>query len=129
MPFGGPKRHLGAVGPAADDETRRSAGVACTVVKHLKSNAVCLATPNRLLGAGAGQMDRVAACRIATEKASEALAEETDEPQEVESDDHVKTEYFDLEIAPEPPVHIEETGAFYLAVTTTLAVATSALLF
>ena len=66
-------RHV--AGPAADDEIRRSAGVACTIVKHLKSNAVCLATPNRLLGAGAGQMDRVAACRIATEKASEALAE------------------------------------------------------
>lgn len=66
-------RHV--AGPAANDEVRHAAGVASAVVKHLKSNAVCIATPSRLLGAGAGQMDRVAACRIATEKAAGALAQ------------------------------------------------------
>jgi phosphoribosylaminoimidazolecarboxamide formyltransferase/IMP cyclohydrolase len=60
-----------AAGPAANDELRMAAGLAWTVVKHLKSNAVCIASGQRLLGAGAGQMDRVAACRIAVEKAGD----------------------------------------------------------
>ena len=66
-------RHM--AGPEADDTLRAAAGVASSCVKHLKSNAVCIATPNRLLGAGAGQMDRVASCRIATEKAASAMEE------------------------------------------------------
>ncbi len=65
----GDLRH--AAGPAPDDQLRRAAGLAWTVVKHLKSNAVCIASDRRLLGAGAGQMDRVAACRIAIEKAGD----------------------------------------------------------
>ena len=40
-------------------------------VKHLKSNAVCLVRDRALVGAGAGQMDRVASCRIAVEKAQD----------------------------------------------------------
>ena len=44
------------------------------MVKLLKSNAICIATPERLLGAGAGQMDRVAACRLAVTKAGELTA-------------------------------------------------------
>ncbi|MBC02748.1 MAG: bifunctional phosphoribosylaminoimidazolecarboxamide formyltransferase/inosine monophosphate cyclohydrolase [Phycisphaerae bacterium] len=60
-----------AAGPKPSDDLRRNAGLAWTVVKHLKSNAVCLASGERLLGAGAGQMDRVAACRIAVEKAGD----------------------------------------------------------
>ena len=62
----GDLRH--AAGPAPTDAMRHDAAVAWTVVKHLKSNAVCIASGERLLGAGAGQMDRVAACRIAVEK-------------------------------------------------------------
>lgn len=70
-------RHL--AGPEPDDALCKAAGLASTVVKHLKSNAVCIATPERLLGAGAGQMDRVAACRIAVEKASAGI-ESSDGP-------------------------------------------------
>jgi len=38
------------------------------VAKHLKSNAVAIGADGRLLGAGAGQMDRVTAARLAVEK-------------------------------------------------------------
>ena len=45
------------------------------VGRALSSNAVCLGGPDgagvRLFGAGAGQMDRVASCRIAVAKAGE----------------------------------------------------------
>jgi phosphoribosylaminoimidazolecarboxamide formyltransferase/IMP cyclohydrolase len=44
------------------------------VSKHLKSNAVCVGGAGSLWGAGAGQMDRVAACRHAVEKAHVRLA-------------------------------------------------------
>jgi phosphoribosylaminoimidazolecarboxamide formyltransferase/IMP cyclohydrolase len=42
------------------------------VVKHVKSNAIVYAGPDRTLGIGAGQMSRVDASRIAVWKASEA---------------------------------------------------------
>ena len=42
------------------------------VVKHVKSNAIVYASPNRTLGIGAGQMSRVDASRIAAWKAEEA---------------------------------------------------------
>ncbi len=42
---------------------------AMMTVKHLKSNAVCLVHGAMLVGAGAGQMDRLACCRIAVSKA------------------------------------------------------------
>jgi phosphoribosylaminoimidazolecarboxamide formyltransferase / IMP cyclohydrolase len=42
------------------------------VVKHVKSNAIVYAGPNRTLGIGAGQMSRVDASRIAIWKAEEA---------------------------------------------------------
>ena len=42
------------------------------VVKHVKSNAIVYAGPDRTLGIGAGQMSRVDACRIAVWKAGEA---------------------------------------------------------
>jgi phosphoribosylaminoimidazolecarboxamide formyltransferase/IMP cyclohydrolase len=45
--------------------------LAQTIVKHLKSNAVCLVKDGMLVGAGAGQMSRVDSCRIAVEKAGE----------------------------------------------------------
>ncbi len=56
-------------GPEATASTRAAALFAITISKHLKSNAVCICDGPMLLGAGAGQMDRVAACRIAVEKA------------------------------------------------------------
>src|SRR4029077_20763969 len=42
------------------------------VVKHVKSNAIVYAGPDRTLGIGAGQMSRVDASRIAIWKAGEA---------------------------------------------------------
>ena len=42
------------------------------VVKHVKSNAIVYAGPDRTLGVGAGQMSRVDASRIAVWKAQEA---------------------------------------------------------
>ena len=41
------------------------------VCKHVKSNAIVVAKGSMLLGAGAGQMDRPAAARIAVGKAGE----------------------------------------------------------
>jgi phosphoribosylaminoimidazolecarboxamide formyltransferase / IMP cyclohydrolase len=43
------------------------------VVKHVKSNAIVYAGPDRTLGIGAGQMSRVDASRIAVWKAGEAM--------------------------------------------------------
>jgi phosphoribosylaminoimidazolecarboxamide formyltransferase/IMP cyclohydrolase len=42
------------------------------VVKHVKSNAIVYAGPDRTLGIGAGQMSRVDASRVAVWKAREA---------------------------------------------------------
>ena len=42
------------------------------VVKHVKSNAIVYAAPDRTLGIGAGQMSRIDSSRIAIWKASEA---------------------------------------------------------
>jgi phosphoribosylaminoimidazolecarboxamide formyltransferase/IMP cyclohydrolase len=64
-----------AAGPEPTDEMRADAAFALAVVKHLKSNAVCITAGRQLWGAGAGQMDRVASCRIAAEKAHARLAE------------------------------------------------------
>jgi phosphoribosylaminoimidazolecarboxamide formyltransferase/IMP cyclohydrolase len=41
------------------------------VCKHVKSNAVVVAKSGMLLGAGAGQMDRVTSCRLALQKAAD----------------------------------------------------------
>ena len=60
-------------GPEVPAASLADAAFLFTVVKHLKSNAVCIGRDRQLLGAGAGQMDRVAACRIAIEKAGERL--------------------------------------------------------
>jgi phosphoribosylaminoimidazolecarboxamide formyltransferase/IMP cyclohydrolase len=46
----------------------RLAEVAC---KHVKSNAIVIAKGGMMLGAGAGQQDRVSACRIAIAKAGD----------------------------------------------------------
>jgi phosphoribosylaminoimidazolecarboxamide formyltransferase/IMP cyclohydrolase len=60
-------------GPVPTAATRSDAAFLCVVSKHLKSNAVCIGGGGSLWGAGAGQMDRVAACRHAVEKAGGRL--------------------------------------------------------
>jgi phosphoribosylaminoimidazolecarboxamide formyltransferase/IMP cyclohydrolase len=62
-----------AAGPAPTDSMRGDAAFLALVSKHLKSNAVCIGGGGSLWGAGAGQMDRVAACRHAVDKASARL--------------------------------------------------------
>ncbi len=58
-----------AAGPAPSDADLLDLRLAMIAVKHLKSNAVCLVKDAMLVGAGAGQMDRLTSCRLATEKA------------------------------------------------------------
>ncbi len=60
-----------AAGPKPDDQTIEQMRVAMVAVKHLKSNAVCLVNDHALVGAGAGQMDRVASCQLAIQKAGQ----------------------------------------------------------
>ncbi len=42
------------------------------IVRHVRSNAIVVGTPDRLLGVGAGQMNRVRSVRLALEQAGEA---------------------------------------------------------
>ncbi len=63
-------------GPAPDPASLRHAATTWLMAKHLTSNAIAIATglPDgsvSLVGAGAGQMDRVTACRLAIEKSAE----------------------------------------------------------
>ncbi|TVQ32240.1 MAG: bifunctional phosphoribosylaminoimidazolecarboxamide formyltransferase/IMP cyclohydrolase PurH [Phycisphaeraceae bacterium] len=67
-----------AAGPAPAPERLVEAAFVWTIVKHLGSNALAIggadASRNgvvRLFGVGAGQMDRVTACRLAVEKAGD----------------------------------------------------------
>jgi phosphoribosylaminoimidazolecarboxamide formyltransferase/IMP cyclohydrolase len=64
------QRHAG---PPISPERFRAAAALWTIAKHLSSNAIAIGGHDcvgvRLLGAGAGQMDRVTACRLAVEKA------------------------------------------------------------
>lgn len=62
-----------AAGPEPTEAMRADAAFLAVVSKHLKSNAVCIGGGGSLWGAGAGQMDRVAACRHAVDKASARL--------------------------------------------------------
>jgi len=64
-------------GPPPDADLRREARLAMIAVKHLKSNAVCLVHDQMLVGAGAGQMDRLASCRLAIEKAGDRARDAT----------------------------------------------------
>jgi len=64
-----------SAGPAPTPELLRAAAVIVSISKALVSNAVAIGGPNpaganvvRLFGAGAGQMDRLTACRLAVEK-------------------------------------------------------------
>ncbi len=58
-----------AAGPAPTPELLADAAVVWIIAKHLKSNAIAVGGQRRLYGAGAGQMDRLASCRLAVEKA------------------------------------------------------------
>ena len=64
-----------AAGPKPDAATLRDAAFLTAIVKHLKSNAVCIGRDGQLLGSGAGQMDRVASCRYAVEKSGGRVRE------------------------------------------------------
>ncbi|MEO1583553.1 MAG: bifunctional phosphoribosylaminoimidazolecarboxamide formyltransferase/IMP cyclohydrolase [Planctomycetota bacterium] len=68
-----------AAGPSAESTTIRAARVIEAIAQALASNAVAIGGPDaerpgcvRLFGAGAGQMDRLTACRLASEKAGES---------------------------------------------------------
>jgi len=71
LPDLGQWRH--AAGPAPSQETLVHAAFVWCIVKHVTSNAVVIGRGGQLLGTGAGQMDRVASCRIAVEKAGDRL--------------------------------------------------------
>lgn len=58
-------------GPPPGEADLRQLELAMIVVKHLKSNAVCIVRDNMLVGGGMGQVDRLAACRLAVERAGE----------------------------------------------------------
>ena len=68
-----------AAGPAPSDRTLADAAFLVCAVRALSSNAIAIGGRTgeggvRLFGGGAGQMDRVAACRHAIAKAGDALA-------------------------------------------------------
>lgn len=72
----GPASWTHAAGPPPTDDVLRAAAPLESVARALASNAVCIGRAlesggMELVGAGAGQMDRVAACRLAVEKAAE----------------------------------------------------------
>jgi phosphoribosylaminoimidazolecarboxamide formyltransferase/IMP cyclohydrolase len=57
---------------APTDAERAALDFAWRVCKHVKSNAIVLAKPDRTLGVGAGQMSRVVSVEIALKKAGSA---------------------------------------------------------
>lgn len=68
-----PERWQHQAGPAPTPELLRVAAFGEIAVSAMTSNAVCIAAADgdalRLVGAGLGQVDRLTACRIATDKA------------------------------------------------------------
>ncbi|MEO7453596.1 MAG: bifunctional phosphoribosylaminoimidazolecarboxamide formyltransferase/IMP cyclohydrolase [Fimbriimonadales bacterium] len=56
--------------PTPDEST--ALRMAWAAVKHVKSNAIVVCSPDKLLGAGAGQMNRVQSVRLALEQAGDA---------------------------------------------------------
>ena len=71
-----PSKWVHAAGPAPTEEQLYAAAMLECVCRALSSNAVLLGGIDngsaRLFGAGAGQMDRVGACRVAVSKAGRA---------------------------------------------------------
>jgi phosphoribosylaminoimidazolecarboxamide formyltransferase/IMP cyclohydrolase len=51
------------------EQELRNMSIALLASKHVKSNAVVIANDDMLVGAGAGQQERMTCCKIATEKA------------------------------------------------------------
>lgn len=68
-------RHV--AGPPPDEQSLNCAAFVWLVAKHLKSNAIAIGDESHLIGAGAGQMDRITAARLAVEKAGDRLAATT----------------------------------------------------
>jgi len=68
------RRWQHVAGPVPSEALLDDACMATALAKGLTSNAVCIVRDRQLIGAGAGQMDRVASCRIAVEKAGDRLA-------------------------------------------------------
>jgi len=58
-------------GPAPAEHQMFDMTFAYRVVKHLKSNAIAIAKNNQLIGAGAGQMNRLASVRLALRQAGD----------------------------------------------------------
>jgi phosphoribosylaminoimidazolecarboxamide formyltransferase/IMP cyclohydrolase len=58
-------------GPAPTEEQMADMKFSYRVVKHLKSNAIAIAKNGQLVGAGAGQMNRLASVRLALRQAGE----------------------------------------------------------
>ncbi|MEK6603332.1 MAG: bifunctional phosphoribosylaminoimidazolecarboxamide formyltransferase/IMP cyclohydrolase, partial [Nitrospirota bacterium] len=58
---------------APTDEEYRAFAFAWKVCKHVKSNAIVFARPDRTIGIGAGQMSRVDSVKLATIKAASSL--------------------------------------------------------
>lgn len=71
-----PSNWTHAAGPAPGIDMMETAALAWTVARHLSSNAIAIAGPRGLLGAGSGQVDRVGACRIAVEKAGSRIVDD-----------------------------------------------------
>ncbi len=65
-----PKAWRHVAGPTPSAAMLEDLGVAWITVKHVKSNAITIAKDGALVGAGAGQMDRVESCKIAVQKAN-----------------------------------------------------------
>ena len=58
-------------GPSPTEDVKRQLALAMIIVKHLKSNSTCIVGDNMLYGGGMGQVDRVAGCRLALERAGD----------------------------------------------------------
>ncbi len=69
--FDSPHKWQHVAGPDPSAADLREMALAMICVKHLKSNAICLVNDAALVGAGAGQMDRLQSCRLAVEKAGQ----------------------------------------------------------
>ena len=69
--FDEPQQWDHVAGPKPTPDDLRDIALAMICVKHLKSNAICLVKDGSLVGAGAGQMDRLQSGRIAVEKAGQ----------------------------------------------------------
>ena len=70
-PFDHPEAWSHEAGPPPDAAMLADMALAMICVKHLKSNAVCLVRDRMLVGAGAGQMDRLQSTKICVDKAGD----------------------------------------------------------